>query len=209
MKRVVFAILVFIVAYGEASAQTKDSVEIYLIKRAWHTGILIEVNNYSLSKLPPLAPFKDCNFVDIGWGDLKFYQTPGFNLWYAAQAILFPTPSVARFRGLSDDIASYCLASDFAVRFAVSKSGFDSLCKYIDDSIIQYSGKYSLSSREKARNVIFYRSGLKYHLFFTCNTWSAKALDAAGIEVCGIFLITAEQLYDRIKSEGKVVKKSK
>ena len=76
------------------------SNKIYIAKSSWHVGIILKVDADLLLQIDALKDFGNFGFVDIGWGDAEFYQSPSeFDLYLAAKAILFPTPSVVRVQG--------------------------------------------------------------------------------------------------------------
>jgi len=53
--------------------------------------------------------------------------------------------------------------------------------------------------------IIFFKANGEYHLFNTCNTWLAKGLKQAGIEITDDIILT-EQLFNEAAKVGRVIK---
>jgi hypothetical protein len=184
-----------------------DSINILIIKDEWHTAFLFNVNDSLLSRIPVLNEFEEFKFVDIGWGDEEFFQNPSDDIYLAAKAILYPTNSVIRIAGLISGIENILLRVDYCVELTISITQFNKLCNFINNSFeLDKNFEYIIASKRPSGEVIFYKSNLKYHLFYTCNTWVADALDFIGFDIDISGLITAEQLLDELINLGKVLK---
>ncbi len=181
--------------------------KIYFIKNSWHVGIIFPINKITESQLSILRNFKKYKYVDIGWGDAKFYQHSGTNYFLGAEALLYPTPSVVRVQGYLLGIKYFIKWGDFTVSINVNKTQLKSLLIFIKNSLSKTkSGKYIISSTKLDSDIIFYKSNLKYYLFKTCNTWDADDLRYAGFKVSNFGIITAYQLFKELIKIGKVEK---
>jgi hypothetical protein len=184
-----------------------DSVKIYIIKDEWHTAFLFEMNDSLINQIPALEDFKNFNFVDIGWGDEEFFQNPSDDIYLAAKAILYPTPSVTRIAGIISKFESILRWVDYCVELNVSKVQFVKLCQFINESFEKDENKnLIITSKRPSGAVIFFKSKLEYHLFNTCNTWIGEGLVFIGFDIDTGGLITAEQLLDELIEVGKVLK---
>lgn len=196
-----------IYAKDNSFLNTPENFKIYFIKDAWHVGIVFPVNNITESQLSILRNFKKYKYVDIGWGDAKFYQHSGINYLLAAEALLYPTPSVVRVQGYQLSIEYFIKWSDYTVSLHVNKTQLKSLLTFIKNSLSKTkSGNYIISSTKLDDDIIFYKSNLKYYLFKTCNTWVADDLRYAGFKVNSFGIITAYQLFRELIKIGKVEK---
>ncbi len=213
-----FFLFLFIQVFGEErSSFTSQSVQqkekmitLHLINYSWHTGLIIPVNDFTIKHIPVINYFKDYDYVDIGWGDEEFYQHPDFDLYLGAKAIIYPTPSVIRIEGYHLEIDFIIDLSEFAIRFDLTEGNFIKLSEFINQSFSsQEPAGYKITSKQKNGKIVFYASSLKYHLFNTCNTWAAKALKSAGFNVEPTGIITDDQLFEKIKKHGIVVKSDK
>lgn len=180
---------------------------IYVINNNLHTGILIPVNRDSLQIIVALKHFTDYEYADFGWGEEQVYQSPADTFCMDAKAILLINPSVMRVEGQNGYLNSLVSWSDFTVRFILTSRQFRRLCEFINDSFTKDPGKGVIISLQKsAGRIIFFRSVYYYHLFHTCNTWVADALEYSGIGISGSFIITAGKLFKAIKDQGTVLK---
>ncbi len=188
---------------------SQEKYEVFVFKSNWHTGILIENNQHAKTSLRALKDFSQFNFVDIGWGDEDFYQRENFNPYYATKAIVTPTSSVIRFRGINTK-ENIIEESEFVIQFKLSESQFLNLLKFIDESFYYDENKNVI--RKSARNsfsMVFYKSVLRYHLFYTCNTWVTEALKKTGFPVSTFMIITADDIFDEVSEVGNVLKQEK
>lgn len=180
------------------SLQKEDNYKIYLIKNYWHTGIVFPVNEETLALIEALEYFKNRKFIDIGWGDEEFYQHPGFNLFLAAKAILYPTASAIRIEGFDyDDVNIYLSQCDEAIEIPLEKNELDTICTFINQAFEQDKKNefHILSSRQDGR-LIFFKSIYKYHLFNTCNTFVAKAFEGTSYKINPSGMVTVQQLFN-------------
>lgn len=185
----------------------QQSHQVYLVKNYWHTGIMFSVNEELISHIPAISNFAEYKFVDIGWGDEAFYQHPDPDYLLGAQAILVPTSSVIRMEGKNSSLNNIIEWSDFSIRFDLSNEQFLKLCKYIENSFEkdEHQNLFITSTKSSGR-ITFYKSHKKYHLFNTCNTWVAEALEESGFDISSSNVITAENLFEEVSKFGTVLK---
>lgn len=203
-------ICVFIFFYSVKFAQVfeRDSINIYLVKVNWHTGLMIPVNDFTKKILPVLSYFDGFKYVDIGWGDAEFYQSPGFNICLAVNAILVPTPTVIRIDGYKFPIERVIEWREFAIQFVLTKERFLRMADFINQSFKYDDYKeVIISLRDKEKPIIFFKSVHYYFFMRTCNTWAAEAIQSTGVEIDTFGLVTAGQLYSKLSRFGKILKK--
>jgi len=189
------------------SVKTTPNLKIYLIKNYWHVGIILPVDNYTLSRLSVLEQFNEFPYVDIGWGDEDFYQNPDVDYVLGAKALLVPTSSVVRIQGRSIRINNLIKWSDYAVSLLVTERQLNNILEFIDNSLTRIDGgSYLIVSKDEYREIIFFKSDKKYHLFYTCNTWIADALNYAGFDIEEDRVLTAQHLFEELIKIGIVEK---
>lgn len=186
--------------------ENPGSRTIYLIKNYWHVGILMDVDSLSSILIPPLKNFNNFKMIDIGWGDEDFYQAEGTDYYFAAKAILIPTPSVIRISGFNIELSSIINWSDFCVQVQLSSSQFRKLCEYISSSFMIENSNYITTSEKSNGTIRFYKSVHKYHLFNTCNTWIASTLESSGLKISADGIITSDDLFSSLLGLGVVLK---
>src|SRR3989339_1569610 len=105
---------------------------VYLIKSRWHTGLIFRVDELSLKNIEAIRLFREMKYVDIGWGDRDFYQSPkDFDLYLAFKALFIPSESVVRIEGYNYEIEDIISYSDFCIRFALNKKKITKIFKII------------------------------------------------------------------------------
>ena len=181
---------------------------IYIAKIEWHVGIILKVDNAALDNVSAIKDFSDYKYVDIGWGDAEFYQSgEDFDLFLASKAILFPTNSVIRIQGYDYGIEQIMNWRDYVFKIELSNEQFDLLCRFIDSSLLRNNqNKLNIESEKLNGRIRYYSSNLKYHLFNTCNTWVAEALENADSGIESSNIITAEELFEELIKFAHLVK---
>lgn len=207
---VIFPIIFFFLNTSPA-LQESDSLfksklnEIYLIKQRWHTAIVLKTSDIDSTMFPIVKYFDDYKMIDIGWGDEAFYQHPDFDWELAFKALFYPTPSTLRVEGISIPTKLYFDISEIVVKLLVTEEQFNKILKFIDNTLYRdENGEKILSSRAGGQ-IIFYAAEGKYHLFNTCNTWLAKGLNSAGLNIKTDIILT-EQLFQEAAKIGYVIK---
>lgn len=206
MRKFVISFIVFILFSYQNYA--RDSLQIFLVKNAWHTGLILPADSLVFNNISAAEAFEDYNYIDFGWGDADFYQTPGFDIFYAFKAIFLPSSSVVRLHARNTQMENIIEWSDFAVSVKVSDEQFVRLCEYIDNSIKKNSrGDCEITQKNPGGTIVFLKSGQIYCLFNTCNTWAARALEYAGFDINPEFVVTAGNLLHQIKYIGEVLRR--
>lgn len=200
-KFLIFLGLLFVLpSYGQfLGPADQHSQQVFVIEEYWHTGIVFEVDSSTRATIPALNDFDWADYVDIGWGDEDFYQNPDIDILLGAKAILVPTSSVVRVEGFRGKAIERLQRADTSFSFRLSNSQFEKLLRFIRDSFTYGSdGNPVIKGKQLGDRVIFYASPLPYHLFNTCNTWVGKAFRRAGFDVSTTWLITKDQLSERL-----------
>lgn len=184
-----------------------DSLKtIYLIKQRWHTAVVFNTKDVDTLILPEVKNFQGAELIDFGWGDESFYQYPGFDWNLAYQALFYPTPSTLRIEGIYISQQQYFDISEIVVELKINNEQLKILQEYISNTIWKdESGEVEILSTQYLDRVYFLKANGSYHLFNTCNTWLAKGLKSAGIEIKDDIILT-EQLFNEAAKVGKVLK---
>jgi uncharacterized protein (TIGR02117 family) len=186
--------------------EKEPALTIYLVSHGWHVGIVVKRVNIPDDVRLVHKDFSSTDYLEIGWGDRDFYQTPNPHLGIALKALLLPTPSVLHMVAFNDSVASYFPHSEI-IRVRLSDTGFQRMIRYIAASY----------DRDPAGNLVplgvglygvsqFYGSQETYHLFRTCNVWTARALYSAGCPVRPFLAITADNLMLQVQSFGTMLR---
>ncbi|MDX1488246.1 MAG: DUF2459 domain-containing protein [Acidiferrobacterales bacterium] len=187
-------------------AENTPSKNIYLVSHGWHAGIVVQ-----RSDIPEgiwtehKHDFPGARYLEVGWGDQDFYQAPEPTLGMKLKAALLPTKSVLHIVGFSVPVRDYFPNSEI-IEIMLSYGGFEQLCKYIEQSYAKNErGEIQALGPGLYGNSQFYQSKERYHLFKTCNVWTARALRAAGCPVAPGRLIKVDSLMSRVRTFGEVI----
>ena len=71
---------------------------IYIVRHAWHTGLVVKYDDIDPRLWPEKDDFPEALYLEVGWGDRDFYQTPRAGLGILLQAALKSPASVLRCR---------------------------------------------------------------------------------------------------------------
>lgn len=179
-----------------------------IVSNDWHTGIVVPRASLPPQQVPEAADFPDARFLEFGWGDREYYPSPRPGLGTTLAAALVPTPAVMHLAGLEappEDV--YPDSEVLAVRLTAAE--LDRLLTEIDASFERPSGaRAEAVARGLYRDSRFYPAGGRFHLFNTCNTWAARMLAAAGLELSASGVITAEHLMSRLRDLPNVRRRS-
>ena len=211
MQNIVIFPVIFFFLNSSPSLKVSDSFslssdkEIFLIKQRWHTAIVLQTSDIDSIIFPIINQFREYKMIDIGWGDEEFYQYPDFDWELAFKALFVPTPSTLRVEGISISRELYFDLSEIVLKLIVTDEQFVKILKYIDDTFYRKENQEILLSSKAGGQIIFYAAKGEYHLFNTCNTWLAKCLNNAGLNIKTDIILT-EQLFREAAKIGDVIK---
>lgn len=175
---------------------------IYVVSHDWHAGIAVRQADIHQPDWPKLAVFAQADYLEIGWGDRAYYTSPEPGLALGAQALLFPTTSVLHIVGFNKPPKAIFPNSEI-IKIELSLVGFEQMITRISESfsrdengsvVSMGPGHYGLSQ--------FFSSEERYHLFMTCNSWTAEVLQAAGCPVTST--LTVDGLISQLRRLGEV-----
>lgn len=172
----------------------KDTI--YIVQEGWHTGIILKTSSVSPPIFPEIKRYDHVSYIDIGWGDEKFYQAEGTPVGLAARAILFPTSAVVQLFALKWPVEEFYPRSE---QIVLDSLEFHALCRFISDSFQRDHEGNIIPSTVYGPTDVYFKAHRKYHLFRTCNTWVALALKEAGLDVRSFLVLTAGQMFRQLE----------
>lgn len=152
---------------------------------------------------PPGVHAGRARYVEIGWGEAAFYPASQNDSGAALRALFWRNASVLHVVAFDAPIASYFplaqrvaldLDSD-AYRRLVAAVG-ESFERGADGQAIEIGAGLYGDSR-------FYRSREHYHMFNTCNVWTARILKAAGLPLAPWRAVTTGMLLHQARNLGR------
>ncbi len=174
--------------------------KISIVSHSWHTGFVIPANDIK-NKLPQLQQrFGDKPFLEFGWGDKGFYQAQEITAGLAIQAILWPTESIVHVVALPEPPQEYFPASE-VLDICLPDQGYQALLQFIANSFYHdEAGHIVPDVKGIYGDSQFYTGEGDYYLMNTCNKWTAKGLQSAGMDISPMFKLTATSVMNFIQS---------
>lgn len=178
---------------------------IYLVSHGWHAGIVLQRVDIANIIWPDVDAFPDTRYLEIGWGDLDFYQTPDPHFGIYLKAVLLPSASVLHVVGFNNAVSVNFPHSEI-IRIELSAAGFEHLTRTLAASFVRDVDANSTSIGPGLYgNSRFYPSNESYHIFNTCNVWTARALRDAGMPVSPARSISVESLMSQARKFGTLI----
>ncbi len=180
-------------------APSVPAVSIYVIDEGKHTGLAIRRADIPPGLLPESGDFPGAEYLEVGWGDLDYYQADDPGLWLALKAAFWSSGAVLHVVGVKDSIAGRFGGYEI-IRLDLSPVDFFGLAADIDETFARHGAKKAKPVGEDAvSDSLFYPAKGRFNLFNNCNGWAARALEAAGYPM-GIFPpLTADQLMSKVR----------
>lgn len=171
-----------------------DSITVYLVGYGYHVGLFLPARAIPDSLIPERGDFPEAVYLEFGWGDADFYRAPRFNLLLGLKALFLPTRSVLHVAGWPEDVPRYFPGRPvIALRF--SETEFLKLVRFVHRSFRRTRNRRVRPvSRGLYRTSFFYPATGTYSALYTCNTWTAKALAAAGCPLHARSIVSAGAL---------------
>jgi len=166
--------------HADATETCPSPRTLYVVSHGWHTGIVAERNEL-VKLVPALATDIGAErYVEVGWGEERFYQARETTVGMALRAILQANSSVLQVVPLDSAPRQYFPQSDIT-EISVDEQGYRAALAFMADTF----------TRTPAQGVVrlspslygsgwFYRAEGSFHAFNTCNTWAARAIEKAG-----------------------------
>ena len=173
--------------------------QIYVTNIGWHTGIAVpRAAVVASGRIPEIAAFSDVVYIEFGWGDRDYYTSADPTIFQALAAGFARTPSVLHLIGMPVPPQRFYAQVD-VLTVPVTDVMLGRLLAYIDAEFDR-QGAESAAPLPSAlvRGAFFYPAKSEFHLFNTCNTWVARTLAEAGVDMSPRGVITADDLMDRL-----------
>ena len=178
-------------APGESS---RPMHSIYVVSHGWHTGIVFPREEL-LAIVPALAErFPGGEYLEIGWGDKGFYQASEITSGITLKALLWPSDTVVH--AVNVPVSAYDSFPHSEIRqLCLDAAQLESLGRFIAGSFERDpAGHIVAVKRGIYGDSEFYEGGGSFHLFNTCNKWTAKGLQSAGFDISTSSKLTASSV---------------
>ena len=173
---------------------------IFVTSNGWHSSIIVAKADLPPDRLPETADFPEAHFLEFGWGDAVYYPAKQVTLGKTLRAALVPTPAVVHVVGLRAEPARSSPEAE-VVSLPIDDTNFGRLIDFIDASFERAgAARAAATGPGLYATSRFYPAKGRFHLFNTCNTWTARALAAAGFDVSASATSRAEALMQQVRA---------
>jgi uncharacterized protein (TIGR02117 family) len=195
------------VMHGDPSSMdTAHPHSIYVVRQPWHTGIVVLAADVPANAWLARRDFPDAAYLEVGWGDRAYYQAADPGVWLGLRALFWPTPGVLHVAAFNGPVER-TFGSTEILELRVSARGLARLVEVVRDSQeLDASGRPIALGPGLYGASRFYASREKFHLFKTCNVWTASVLLEAGIAVSPGLAFSASNLMTQLRPSGRVIR---
>jgi uncharacterized protein (TIGR02117 family) len=172
---------------------------IYFAYHHWHTSVIVEVSSFAKHhpKLIAHLNHEHQKFVRFGWGDGDYFTGKSKTVGTAAKALIASSYSAIQMLSYSEP-ELHEIPRDSIVPLAISEEGLRQLVTYLDNSIAKNKQGDALPLSAMTVDAgIFFQANGHYGVFNNCNTWSGRALRAAGLPVANRLTLTAKGVFEQ------------
>jgi uncharacterized protein (TIGR02117 family) len=186
-------------AQGAATALAAPRQVVYVIAGSWHTEIALPRDEIEGGLARLAAAFPSAPYLIFGWGARDFYMAANPGVGDLLRAAV-PGPAVMLVIPLGVAPTAY-LSSANAWRIAVSPVGAARLSQFLWESVARNpAGEPIRAGAGPTPQSVFYAANGTYDAADTCNTWTARALHAAGLPVSSAGVVFTGQVVNQLKS---------
>ena len=183
------------------------SVTVHVVGHGWHTGIVIRRDAIPLEAWPESGRFPPARFLEVGWGDRAFYESPDAGVGLALKAAVASAASALHVAGF-DRPASESFPGAEIIAIELSRRGLASVSRFVSQAYARDAAGQPIELGPGLYPVSrFYAATGRYSLVNTCNTWIAEALRAGGCPITPVWAVTAGNLLFQAKRCGQVMRR--
>jgi hypothetical protein len=183
-------------ADGQAPGQPAD---LYVLRRGRHTDLVLPVAELS-GPLATLQPqFPGAQYLVFGFGDRQYMLATHKNLFHALLAPL-PGAGIMLVSGIRDTPAQV-YGADHLTALSLPQARLAGVEDFIWQSLQpDANGAVSPYMQGKYAGNTYYASSKTYYGFYTCNTWTAEALQAGGFPVHSGGVLFSGQVWEQVRA---------
>ena len=156
--------------------------EVFVTRYGWHTGFVVPSADVQ-SLIPELRErFGDTPYLEFGWGDKAYYESEKVTSGLAVGAVLASSRSVVKVRAIRERPDLH--PEGFEVEWlCLDDRQYSLLLGFIESSFYRDQEGNIIFSKDGKQDTRFYEGVGSYYLFNTCNTWTARGLSSAGLDI--------------------------
>lgn len=176
---------------------------VYLVSHGRHVGIglpreaLVAADWPALDRLDALGTPR---YVEVGWGDARYYAAAATTLADGARALFWPTDSVLHLVGVHRPLPE-AFPRRTILQVKVTATGFERLVDFIVAYHADATAPVPLARSLYGRGY-FFAADRRYHVFYNSNRWTAEALERAGVSIASSIILFEHQLMTQAERVG-------
>jgi len=165
-----------------APPQDAPVASIAVVERGWHTDVCLRYEDAGAPVQALARGFDGARYLCFGFGERQFVMARRGGLLAMLSALL---PSrAALLMTVLNAPPDAAFGQPSVVALQVGRSGLGGLQRYLRDSVQDTAGGEPVRLGEGPYpGSLFFAATGTYDAFFTCNTWTAGALQAAALPV--------------------------
>jgi uncharacterized protein (TIGR02117 family) len=197
-----------------AAAPEQPDHRIWVVHHGYHSGIVVRAAEVPPQAWPARREYPQAEFLEVGWGDRAYYMAPAPGPWLGVRALLWPTPAVLHVVAF-DRPPQRQFAAAGIVEVTLAAPGFAALVAAVQESHERVPAADGQDRRDDWPPPLgpglygasrFYASRERFHLFRTCNMWTAGVLAAAGVPLQPATALTADALFAQLRPHGRLLR---
>lgn len=169
-------------------------ISVHVVRYGWHSGLVIRRDQIPSGAWPEHDRFPAARFLEVGWGDRAFYQSPDAGIALALEASFASGGSVLHVTGLDRPPAEHFAHAEIT-NVELSAGGAEALARFVSRAYVRdASGAPIDLGPGLYPGSRFYAATGRYSLLHTCNNWIAEALRAGGCPITPAWALTGGNL---------------
>ena len=185
------------------AAPGEATVTVHVVRHGWHSGLVIRRDQIPAGAWPELGRFPATRFLEVGWGDRAFYQSPDAGVTRAIEASFASGGSVLHVTGFDRAPAEHFAHAEITA-VELSARGAEALARFVGRAYARDpAGAPTDLGPGLHPGSRFYAATGRYSLVYTCNSWIAEALRAGGCPLTPAWALTAGNLAFQARRCGR------
>lgn len=162
----------------------------YVVRQGLHTGFVLPASTVKTHLPGVFESFSGAPYIEFGWGDMDYYQSDVVTFGMTVKAVFWPTHSVVRAVAIPERPDLHFVDNEIEV-LCLDQEQYSLLVAFILQSFSRDSDGQVIKTTQSADgHSQFYKAEGVYHLWNTCNSWTARGLKSAGWKISPAFKIT-------------------
>jgi hypothetical protein len=176
------------------------SAVVHVIRRDWHVSIALSVADLGAPLAPLAGRFPDARYLDVGFGDRRYLTRPD-TASFGMVAAVWPGAGLLLVTGFAAAPESAFAAAE-VIAIAVTPQERARVEAFIGGSLAGATAPVVPYANGSLPGSLFFAASRRYSGLYTCNTWVAEALGAAGLPVRSRGILLAGQVWRQLRRLG-------